>query len=200
MRLKCEACLVLFLSILILVVSVFSVFVGEGVASEGRELEFEILEMGDISGYGEEAYIVVRTEAEWENVWERHTVIQVSPEPLPEVNFSTHMLVCAFMGKRTTSGYSIAIEGIWDDGETVHVEVTKYSPPEDFVVAQVLTCPYVIVLMERTDLHFIFTIADENGAISEYVLPEFPSILMFITFIAVAGVFILLRKVEKINL
>ncbi len=194
MRLKCEARLVLFLLILILIVSVFSVFVSEGVASEGRELEFEILEMGYISGYGEEAYIVVRTEAEWENVWEKHTVIQVSPEPLPEVNFSTHMLVCAFMGKRTTSGYSITIERIWDDGEAIHVEVVKRGPPEDFVVAQVVTCPYVIVLMERTDLHFVFHVVSENGETVEYVLDEFHTVALIIMLLTVLCVmFVALR-------
>jgi hypothetical protein len=40
------------------------------------------------------------------------------------------MVICAFMGQRPTTGYSIDIERIWTDGEKVFVEVVKRRPPE----------------------------------------------------------------------
>lgn len=58
---KRELCLTVFLLLLMLGVA----FLNGGYASESQEVKFEIIESGDISGYGEEAYFVVRTESEW---------------------------------------------------------------------------------------------------------------------------------------
>ena len=74
-----------------------------------------------------------------------------------------------------TTGYSINVERIWTDGEKVFVDVVKRCPTEGLVVCEMVTCPYVIVLVERTEMHFVFQVVNENGGTAEYVLSEFPS-------------------------
>lgn len=106
-------------------------------------------------------------------IWERHTILQEPPASCPDVDFSENVVICAFMGRCPTAGYAICIEGIWTDGELVHVEIIKGSPPEDFAVAQVITCPFIIASIESIDLHLVFHVAEEDGTTTDYVLPEF---------------------------
>jgi len=162
-----------------------------------QEIKFEILDMGDVSGYGEETYLVVKSEDEWENVWKKHTSVCEPQEQPPEVDFAKNFVICAFMGMRPTTGYSINVERIWTDGEKVFVEVVKRRPPEGLVVCEMVTCPYVMVLVERTEMHFVFQVVDENGETSDYVMSEFPSAkftLLIFVFLLSAAVTLKIKK------
>ncbi|MCS7124117.1 MAG: protease complex subunit PrcB family protein [Candidatus Bathyarchaeota archaeon] len=173
-------------------------FVLRGRASD-RDIPFEVLEKGDVSGFVEEAYFVVKDEIDWVRFWERHTSVR-EPRPPPLIDFSRSVVVCAFMGQCPTTGYSISIERIWTDGEYVFVEVFKRCPPKDLAVCQMVTYPYVIVLMDKADMHFVFRVVDENGETAEYMLSEYPLAPILIVFLAlVCGVGVSL-KTRKIPL
>ncbi|MEM2691266.1 MAG: protease complex subunit PrcB family protein [Candidatus Bathyarchaeia archaeon] len=159
-----------------------------------REIEFGILEKGDISGYCEEAYFVVENEADWVRVWERHTLIFEPREPPPSIDFSRNIVVCAFMGQCPTTGYSIDVERIWTDGKQVFVEVVKRGLPESFAVGQMITCPYVMILVEKTGMPFVFNIINED--VPKYVLTEFFSLALWITLLA-AFVVVLVLKAQN---
>ncbi|RLI41210.1 hypothetical protein DRO69_11865 [Candidatus Bathyarchaeota archaeon] len=199
MTLNRRVCFTVFLFLVQILILSTSMFLKGSCASENREVEFNIIDSGDISGYLGEAYFVVRTEDEWESLWEIHTAPQLHPPKIPEVDFLNNVVVCAFMGKRPTLGYSISIEKIWTDGERVHVEVIKCSPPEDFALAEVITCPYVIVSMETTDLDFVFHVI-EDGKIVDYVLPEFSgtAYMLLIIFLSVALVALKFSKFVRV--
>jgi len=196
MRFKYEFCLVGFLALLVL--GVTSVVIEGSQASTKQDVEFEVVDWGDQSGYSEETYLVVKTEAEWAEVWAKHTAPHV-PIPCPEINFSKNMVICAFMGERRTTGYSISVRRIWTDGERVHVEIAKYSPPKDAIVGQALTYPCVFASLERTDLELIFTITEENGMVNEVTIPEFPVMMFTLTaFIVIsAAIVALTRKTQR---
>ena len=149
---------------------------GLGSPSEEQELEFQVIGSGDISGHGEENYLVIRTEADWVELWARHVIFVAPCPPVPEVDFSSDVVVCAFMGQRRTGGYSISIVRICAvDGE-VHVEVVKYSPPLGVPVIQVVTFPYVFALMEKTAMDFTFEVTNEDGKSVEYLIPRLPDV------------------------
>ncbi|MEM3551520.1 MAG: protease complex subunit PrcB family protein [Candidatus Bathyarchaeia archaeon] len=165
--------------------------------ASGQECGFEILERGDVSGYFEEAYFVVETEADWIRVWERHTSIREPKEPPPKVDFSVKFVVCAFMGQCPTTGYSIDVERIWTDGEQVFVEVVKRGSREGFAVGLMITCPYVMVLVEKIDMPFVFQVTENvNG--SEVMLAEFssPAVATLITALGCFSIFIKI-KIKK---
>lgn len=180
MRFKYEFCLVGFLALLVL--GITSVFIEGSQASTNQDVDFEVVEWGDQSGYSEETYLVVKTEAEWVEVWAKHTAPYMPTTPYPEIDFSKNMVICAFMGKRPTTGYSISIRRIWAEEEGIHVEIAKSDPPENLVVCPVITYPYVFASLERTDSGIIFTITEENGSINKVAIPEFP--VMTFTLIA----------------
>lgn len=154
---------------------VFSKLILGGCYASVRVVKFEILEKGDFSGYCEEAYFVVKAEDDWIEVWERHTLVREPKEPPPSIDFSVNFVVCAFLGQCPTAGYSMDINRIWTDGERVFVEVVKHSPPDGFAVALMITYPYVLVLVERIDMAFVFCVINRDGDIVEHVLAEFPS-------------------------
>lgn len=139
-----------------------------GHASESQNVEFEVLDHGDLSGYIEETYLVISTESEWARVWEKHISPYMPKKPYPEIIFSKTMVICAFMGKRLTTGYSISLDRIWAEDERMQVVIVKHSPPKHAIVGEVLTYPYIFVSINRTDLEIIFKITEERGKIYEF--------------------------------
>lgn len=197
MRFKNELRLAGFLALLML--GTASLIIGRSQASTQQDVQFEVIDWGDQSGYMEETYLVVRTEAEWANVWEKHTALRIPRTQYPEIIFSKNMVICAFMGKRPTTGYNITVERIWTDGEKIYVEIAKNSPPKNAIVGQALTYPYIFASLERTDLEVVFKVAEEDGTVNEYVLPEFPTVAFaLIAFmVLLATVVALARKTRK---
>lgn len=189
-----------FLALLLIVIFPHMLVVSE--ASESQDLEFEVISCGDISGYVEEAYVLVKDEAQWAEVWKKHTRPYVNGIPCPEIVFSEKMVVCAFMGERHTAGYRISVEKTWADKEKVHVEIAKDEPQKDSVVAQVLTYPYVFVSLDRTDADVVFHVTEESGAIVDYVLPEFPMVyyVLAVVMVLLSILVVLKLKLRKYRL
>jgi hypothetical protein len=198
MRLKYEFCLAGFLALLVL--GITSVIIEGSQASTTQDVEFEVVDWGDQSGYNEETYLVVKTEAEWAKVWAKHTAPHMPTTPYPEINFSKDMVICAFMGKRPTTGYSISVRRIWAEEERIHVEIAKSDPPENLMVSEIITCPYVFASLERTDLELIFTITEENGMVNEVTIPEFPVVTFTLTaFIVLSAAIVALTRKTRRN-
>jgi hypothetical protein len=198
MRLKYEFCLAGFLALLVL--GITSVIIEGSQASTTQDVEFEVVDWGDQSGYNEETYLVVKTEAEWAKVWAKHTAPHMPTTPYPEINFSKDMVICAFMGKRPTTGYSISVRRIWAEEERIHVEIAKSGPPENLMVSEIITCPYVFASLERTDLELIFTITEENGMVNEVTIPEFPVVTFTLTaFIVLSAAIVALTRKTRRN-
>jgi hypothetical protein len=192
MRFKSELCLAALVS---LALGATSAIINESQAS-AQDVEFEVIGGGGLSGYVEETYLVVRTEAEWADVWEKHAAIYLSEIECPEINFSEEMVICAFMGKRPTTGYNISIEKMWLEEGKLHVEVAKHSPPKNAAVGEALTYPYVFVSLKKVDAEVVFHVTEETGTTVEYTLPELPTaVLTFALFLALsAAVAVLVRK------
>lgn len=189
-------CVAVFLALLLL--SSTSSILKVSKTLENRDLEFQVIDQGYISGYCEETYLVVRTEDEWAEVWEKHTTLHMVKMPYPEIIFSENIVVCAFMGERCTTGYSISVERIWTDEERIHVEITKCKPPEDAIVGEAFTYPYVFASFKRTELEIVFNITEEDGTIKEHILPEFTMVAITLTaFLFLSAVMVALkRKIE----
>jgi len=198
MRFKYEFCLVGFLALLVL--GITSVIIEGSQASTKQDVEFKVVDWGDQSGYNEETYLVVKTEAEWAKVWAKHTAPHMPTTPYPEIIFSKNMVICAFMGERSTTGYSISVKRIWAEEERIHVEIAKSSPPENLVVSEVITYPYVFASLERTDSGLIFTITEENGTVNEVAIPEFPVMTFTLTaFIVLSAAIVALTRKTRRN-
>jgi hypothetical protein len=120
------------------------------------DLGFETISKGVFCGYTHEAYLVVRNENEWVNLWNKVKSVQAT-EP-PEVDFSSYMVIAVFMGQKPTGGHSIEIVKVVEGAGKVTVNVVKNYPPPGTAVPQVLTQPYHIVKVRRTEKAVVFKV------------------------------------------
>jgi hypothetical protein len=98
-----------------------------------------------MSGIDRTEQVVVRSDAEWRTLWQRHA----PGRNVPAVDFSKSMVVAVFLGSRPSGGYQVQITGVRSEGNTMIVQWTESQPGRDQVAAQVMTAPAHIVTVPR---------------------------------------------------
>jgi len=84
---------------------------------------------------------VLRSAAEWNTYWELfHGNIAPLPPP-PTMDFSGHVVVVAAAGFKPSGGYSIEIEGAFEDNGVLWVAVMETVPGPTCMATQSLTSP-----------------------------------------------------------
>lgn len=116
-----------------------------------EELGFTTISVGSRSGHTSQANYVVQDSQAWVDLWNQHMLFMVEPMPLPEVDFSENMIVAVFMGEVSTGGYALRIYDIVETESSVVVKMERTEPGPTCIVPQVLTQPYHIVQIAKTD-------------------------------------------------
>jgi len=103
---------------------------------------------GAISEASSPGFLVARTPAEWQALWD--LAGRKPPMALPE----RMMALAVFMGTRNTGGYGVEIVNIRLDrrvGERDRLLVEYRERTPGRMAQQVLTSPYTITLVDRSD-------------------------------------------------
>ena len=110
------------------------------------------LDKGDQSNVDDAKQVVVRTEAEWEKLWNQHA----PDRKRPAVDFARQMVIGTFMGSRPTAGFSIDILSTIQANGVLTVRYREVFPPRNAITAQVITSPFdlVTVPMFAGDVRF----------------------------------------------
>lgn len=103
------------------------------------------IEKGDQSNIDSAKQVVVRTDAEWTQLWRQHA----PDRPQPAIDFSKETVIGLFMGSRPNAGYSTAVVSATEGGGALIVRYTETRPPRDAITAQVITCPYHIAAIPK---------------------------------------------------
>jgi hypothetical protein len=106
------------------------------------------LARGGVSNVMDSREVVVRTAAEWQQVWRAHSG---SDAGRPAVDFTKQMVVGVFVGARNTGGYSVEITGVDLVQNALVVRYTEKAPDPDAIVAQVITAPFHLVSVQKLD-------------------------------------------------
>jgi len=114
---------------------------------------------GTQSGVTEAGQRVVRTQAEWEQLWGRMTSNQVPSPPAPRVDWTKEMVVALFMGERPTGGFHTAIKSVTTSAKEVTVTYEESAPAPDAITIQALTQPYAVAVIPRSSLPVRFALA-----------------------------------------
>jgi len=93
------------------------------------------------SGMKDPAQVVVRTQAEWAQVWSAVWGGSSPVPPLPQVDFEREVVVAAALGTRATGGFSIFVDGAYQREGFVEVVIHKVSPGSRCATTQALTQP-----------------------------------------------------------
>jgi hypothetical protein len=72
------------------------------------------------SNLEDEARMVVRTRAEWADLWASATEGVQPTEDVPVVDFGRRMVLVAAMGRRATGGFSVRIGSVFEDRERLY--------------------------------------------------------------------------------
>lgn len=104
------------------------------------------IDKGDQSNIDARREVVVRTSAEWRQLWQQH-----SPDrPVPPVDFSKEMVVGVFLGSRPTAGYGVAIVKAINANGILSVQYQERAPGRDAITAQILTSPYHLAAIPKS--------------------------------------------------
>jgi hypothetical protein len=108
------------------------------------------LATANTSGIATASRRVIADETSWKSAWtEIHRARQPEPER-PVLDFSKTVVLLAAMGTRSTGGYTIAIEGVYQANGRLYVVVREKSPGNGCLTTQALTAPVTIVSTGRT--------------------------------------------------
>lgn len=107
---------------------------------------------GTQSGVGDRGQRVIRTQAEWQKLWSQVRAPEVPAPPVPKVDWSREMVIAVFMGERSTGGHTVAIRDVKFGAKEIVVSVEESSPDADAITTQVMTQPYALVVVKRSDL------------------------------------------------
>jgi hypothetical protein len=104
---------------------------------------------GNHSPYHEHARLLIHDEDEWEQRWSQ---IVGDDTPSPAVDFSRDMVLVVAMGVRSTSGYSITVEGVFENAEGLYVQVLETSPGPNCGVLDAISAPVIAVAIPHRDV------------------------------------------------
>jgi len=93
------------------------------------------------SNLEDEARMVVRTRAEWVDLWASATEGVRPAEDAPAVDFARRMVLVAATGRRATGGFAVQIAAVFEDRERLYAVVTATSPGSGCLTTQAFTAP-----------------------------------------------------------
>lgn len=100
--------------------------------------------------------LVIKDEARWKEVWEKHSGAGGSAKTMPDVDFSKEMVLVVAMGRQTTGGYGVEVVKAESSGDALKVYVVRKTPRPGGMSLQALTAPFHIVALPKSDLKVTF--------------------------------------------
>jgi hypothetical protein len=124
------------------------ILAGAAMSAQAGPPPSRTIEKGDQSNIDAAKQVLVRTDAEWTALWRQH-----SPDrPKPKVDFSKEMVIGLFMGSRSNAGFSTAVTTTTAANGALIVKYTETIPAQGAITAQILTFPYHLVAIPRSDV------------------------------------------------
>ncbi len=111
---------------------------------------------------GQPQLLKLATQAKWEEFWSRHQG-NVLPAPgVPAVDFSQEMVIAVVDKQESSGGFGFEITGIEEVEGRLVVRVSKTIPGPDCIVTAVITQPFHVVRMAKSDLEPELLISEET--------------------------------------
>jgi hypothetical protein len=105
------------------------------------------VDKGPMSAIDAQRQVTVRTPGEFATLWKSHA----NDRKMPEVDFTSNMVVGIFLGSRPTGGYGAEIVSAQPEGNTLVVKYKETRPGRGSMTAQVLTSPFHLVAIPKFD-------------------------------------------------
>ena len=124
---------------------------GQTLTFESLASSFVTLEQSPVGNgrFTDRSERVIRDAADFEAFWsDLHGNLE--PEPaLPDVDFSSEMVIAVFLGERSNGGFSVEIERIVQQGDRIGLQVKETAPGPNCVTPAVISSPYHIIKLKQ---------------------------------------------------
>lgn len=129
----------------VLLVFAVSAAAAEPVARHGQVWQ------GFTGGPGSFAVGVARTPDDWRRLW-----ADLGRAPPAALDATSQMAVAVFLGLRRTGGYGVEITSVGYEGTRLVVRYAERRPAAGAFVPQMLSTPYVVKVLARTEGEVVF--------------------------------------------
>ncbi|MEK6320882.1 MAG: protease complex subunit PrcB family protein [Acidobacteriota bacterium] len=113
------------------------------------------------SGHAEAQNYVINHNADWRSLWEKVVSNRSEKPPLPEIEFTRRTIVAVFQGTQATSGYEISVQEIVETENSLEVAVKAIAPGKRCVVTGIVTRPFDIIEIEKTEKQVVFHVKNK---------------------------------------
>ena len=143
------------------------VYASQDATQEGKPVPFTQLDparsgprrsFATDSGISKPLQVVIRDREAWLRMWKQINSKRFDKQPAtpPEVDFSREMLIVVAMGQRSSGGFHIIVDGIYERDNRLEVVVKNSLPGKNCLVTTALTEPVDIVRLQKSDLSIVF--------------------------------------------
>jgi hypothetical protein len=119
-------------------------------------LPFEPLLKGYQSGLRTPGAQLITDDAHWTAFWKQHSHWRIPAPAAPQIDFSTRSVLAISLGDKPSAGWSLELRWLVLRNGRLVVHVAQHPPPKDHLVPQVVTQPYAIVTLARTEAQIEF--------------------------------------------
>jgi len=122
-----------------------------GVRAEDVDVPIEKRFSGGHGGVRTAGQQVINDSEAWKTLWKKiHRTRTPSPK-LPDVDFSKQTVIAVFMGERTSGGYGIRVTSVTETAREIVVSIARRSPPPGAMTISVMTQPYDVVVVAKSE-------------------------------------------------
>ncbi len=114
-------------------------------AAAAMPVSFQTVARGSRSGIAEAAQIVVRDQAEWASLWQKHSSVDANPPAPPAIDFGKELVAAVFLGQKPTGGYAVEIVSVERSNGQLTVGLRETSPAPGAIATQAFTQAFHIV-------------------------------------------------------
>lgn len=109
-------------------------------------VSFEILEQSSHGGRKERSNVIITSQDDLQALY-----TELKLGTAPKVNFDSNNVVALFLGQKPSGGFTIGVKSVTVEGNvaTVKVNITKPEPGQ--MTTTVITTPYSITVIPKTE-------------------------------------------------
>lgn len=112
-------------------------------------IPFSLIAQGSDSGITLQKFLTIQSPGEFSELWRVH---DRGRNPLPKIDFGSHMVLGIFLGQQHTGGYAVEVRNIETIKQQINVHVTVKTPAPASQRSMALTQPYTLVSLPRSGL------------------------------------------------
>lgn len=119
------------------------------IADQERELAFETIARGNLSGVTHQMDVVIRDAQEFEMLWMHHSKGSMVAAPMPKVDFEREVVVGVFLGYTPSCGYGVKINEVEERATSTQVksQILVSSSP---ILCLIAEQPYELIKFPRS--------------------------------------------------